>query len=92
MDTATQDGKRDGGDQPDSRNASTLEQTKKNPKVNPDADPGATPDGPAGASSQEKRDFLTQDNKSLVAGSGNTLGDGRTAGGTSGIAERDKLD
>ena len=90
METSTKDDSKQGdGGQSTGENASRLAQTQVNPSVDTNADPGATPDGPKG--SQEKRDFLTEDNASLVAGSGNTLGDGRTANGTPSPEERGKV-
>lgn len=83
--------RKQGSATPTDEKSSTLARTRVNPKVDPDANPGSGSGGPAGANSQEKRDFLTQDNEPLVAGSGNTLGDGRTAASSPGPAERGKL-
>ena len=51
-----------------------------------------TPAKPGGAAAHASRqDHMTEDGKSLEAGSGNSLGDGMTAGGADRVEERRKL-
>ena len=54
-----------------------------------DKDTSAKPGGAAADAS--RRDHMTEDGKSLEAGSGNSLSDGMTAGGADRIQERRKL-
>lgn len=54
-----------------------------------DKDTSAKPGGAAADSSRQ--DHMTEDGKSLEAGSGNSLGDGMTAGGADRVQERRKL-
>jgi|GEM_PF-3516615 len=51
----------------------------------------ATKAKPGDAAEASRPEHMTEDGKSLEAGSGNTLGDGMTAGGANRIQERRKL-
>lgn len=51
----------------------------------------ATTTKPGDAADVSRPDHMTKDGKSLEAGSGNTLGDGMTAGGANRVQERRKL-
>ena len=53
-------------------------------------DPGASVDVPAAADDEASAGTAGDASRSDVAGSGNSLGDGRTAGGREGVERRDR--